>query len=1304
MRELMKGLRMRGWAIVAAVLLAGIETPAHDLSYFPANLGKKTAVTNGEVILSPNLLVNPPRKTILPGDTITFTAQGATNPVTWFQLDLPSGSSVSSLSSSSILYTAGTTASVVDVVEAWDGYNSFGRAYINIISPAEVAALGKAVIVAGGRSLDDPVWIATDYLADNAFNVLRYRGFSRENIHYLSFQPGQDADGDGDSTNDIDLASTLVNCGSTFSNWVGNAADLFVYLVDHGSASEAGAAFRLNAAEQLSATNLDAWLDQIQNTYNTDVTLVMDFCYSGAFLPLLTYTGTAKRVVIAATSAGELTYFVAGGAVSFSDAFFSGLLLGLDVEAAFLLAQNAMDNYQHAVLDDNGNGLYSPGVDGSNAAQVAVGASFIAGKDIPVIGGVIGNQLLTDTTTATLWADDIASLYPIDRVWSMIIPPSYQPETTSGIPVVTFPELTLAYSNTIGRYQSAYEGFTEQGAYKSIYYARDAWGSVSLPRDSLVIQESFDERAILVSGGPSNDAAWTSIRNMSEFGYSVLRARVLPSNRIQWLAPVTNLDADADGTNDVDALPTLANFRSAVTNWAAATNAGGPADKLSVILIGATTGGCLRLNSNECLSASDVDGLLDQFQISNRQVNVIMDFDDCGSYLPLLLPPAGRERVTIASTQAGKTSLWNKGGFISFARQFFQNIFSGRSLGDAHAAAAETIRRCSGRLNQRPQLDDTGDGVSQNPADGPLAQTRYIGPTFWTGEDLPSIGSVMPDAVLPSLHGVTLWAKDILDVDGISNVWAVVTPPDFVGTNELPQTDLAWNPATLRYEAWWTNLPTLGEYTITFYAMDKSGEVSPPTQASLTGPDAYEEDDNPVHATPAEIWHVQPHNFHSPDDEDWVYFYGNPGLSFEILAEQVGTNINLQLEVYYQQSDGTFSNLEYLARNDVALGTNVSEETYVDFLNYPEDFLPGYYYVRVFSADTNCWGESSEYELSVYFYSGADAVAVYAVDALNPNGWIAGSSVSLDGGAAQSFVGTNKVQFNSVPAGPHQVQVNVPTGYVAVEDPKYSNQIPNPNNAFYGNPRNKQVTTARYEYMHFVFQPIGWADGSVRDRWTGQPLSGAALSWRARNGTIVNTVYDGYPNAALYETTWQTLADGNFPTNVLLPRVDWDLTVTRSGYAATTFPAVITGLGLNERRNVGVRYLTPLDTNANHIADWWETLYLAGVTNFTSDSDEDGVNDEGEYYAGTLPGNPGDVLESHAATSAVPGSLTLTWPVRIGRTYRVTCAEMLGAGAWALVYGPSVAPTNGHMSWTATGLSESSNRTYRIEVLVPQLP
>ena len=108
-----------------------------------------------------------------------------------------------------------------------------GRAYVNVISAAEVAPAGKAIVIAGRKSLDDPLWPVTDYLGNLAYNTLLYRGFSKDNIRYLNPVTNQDVDGNG-QFDDIILPTTLANVADTFTNWAVNPDRMFIYLVDHG--------------------------------------------------------------------------------------------------------------------------------------------------------------------------------------------------------------------------------------------------------------------------------------------------------------------------------------------------------------------------------------------------------------------------------------------------------------------------------------------------------------------------------------------------------------------------------------------------------------------------------------------------------------------------------------------------------------------------------------------------------------------------------------------------------------------------------------------------------------------------------------------------------------------------------------------------------------------------------------------------------------------------------------------------------------------------------------------------------------
>ncbi|MEM7392512.1 MAG: C13 family peptidase [Verrucomicrobiota bacterium] len=470
-----------------------------------ANLGKQSSATNAEVRLFPDLRVFPDRRTLLEGESLDIYATGSSNPITWFQVEVPSGSSISTQNSTSITYQAGTTSGVVDILQAWDGDYQFGRTFVNIIGSNDITAAGKAIILAGGKTLDDVIWDATEYLGDKAYNTLRYRGFSKENIRYLTFNPGQDVDQNGRDDDDIHGSSSFSNVEATFTSpWVASGTDkLFLYMVDHGSRDDGSGVFRLNLTNFLSSGQLDQWLDDIQDTYtNVEVTVVLDFCYAGSFLQDLTYTDPTRRMVIAATSAHQLTYFAGGGLVSFSDVFFSALIQGLNVFDAFELARDAMSSYpQSSVMDDDGDGLYQPGIDGAEAAQLDIGATFVAGKDIPIIGSIIGRQLLSDGgTRATLWVDNIDSAYTIQRVWCTVIAPSHNPDPDSGQPVVDLPELDLTYNVTNGRYEVVFDGFTEEGTYQVICYALDEWNSISLPKPTFVTQAGFDEQVILVAG------------------------------------------------------------------------------------------------------------------------------------------------------------------------------------------------------------------------------------------------------------------------------------------------------------------------------------------------------------------------------------------------------------------------------------------------------------------------------------------------------------------------------------------------------------------------------------------------------------------------------------------------------------------------------------------------------------------------------------------------------------------------------------------------------------------------------------
>ncbi|MBN1675367.1 MAG: right-handed parallel beta-helix repeat-containing protein [Kiritimatiellae bacterium] len=795
-----------------------------DTGLWTTNAGRATPAPQPETAQSPALDVAPPRLTLLTAQSHTVYASGTTGSVTWAFVTNPSGGMLSPLDGTSVVYQAGVTSACVDVIEAWDADNLLGRCQVNVISLDDVAAAGKAVIVAGRKSADDPLWPNTDYLADTAYNTLLYRGYSKANVRYLSAVTNQDVDGDGE-WDDVDLETTYAGAEQTFTNWAAGASNLFVHLIDHGTDSAGAGEFRLNPAETLPAADLDAWLDTLQDSYGTRVTVLIDCCYAGSLLDELDYAGPAPRLVIASCGTNEAAYFIAGGLVSFSDAFLGGVLRGEDVEQAWLGAQSAMSLYQNATYYDNGGGHLGAGA--------YIGASFIASKNIPQIGTVCGQQYLSGQTTATLWADDVVSLYAIDRVWCHVIPPSHNPDPA--VPVETVPEIDLPYDAGAGRYQADYDGFGEEGTYKVVYYAADPWAAVSVPVQSYVVQSGFDERVVLLNGGTTNDADWAALNAIANRAYHTCLKRWLAPERIYYMSAVTNQDLNADGTNDVDHAPSSANLSWAITQWAGGTVAGGPASKLTVCLVGEESGGLFKLNASETLSGATLDGWLDTFQATRKvPAYVILEFDGAGGFIPDLVPPPDCERISIACADAGQSALRAAGGRLSFAGVFLSHVFNGRDLGHAFEQGRHAISWAA-RRRQSAQLDDDGDGVpNESGEDGLVAALRYLGTAFMTGDDTPLLGTPMPETeVSDATNSVTVWVADVTDMDGVSNVWCTVTPPDWDGVADLPETNLVWSAGAERYETVYTNFSVLGRYAVTFFAEDVLGEIAPPKQADL---------------------------------------------------------------------------------------------------------------------------------------------------------------------------------------------------------------------------------------------------------------------------------------------------------------------------------------------------------------------------------------------------------------------------------------------------------------------------------------
>jgi len=191
--------------------------------------------------------------------------------------------------------------------------------------------LSKAIIVAGGGPYDgNALWKITDDSATTAYRCLNSRKYYDKDIYYLSANHGIVSAVDADATND--------QLKYAITEWSKDTDNLLIYIVDHGGPEK----FRMREDEELLASDLDSWLDELQESTSINVTIVYDACQSGSFIPVLTPPEKKIRIIAASSDSNERAWFGADGTLSFGYLFWSRMANGSDFYTSFIHAKNAV--------------------------------------------------------------------------------------------------------------------------------------------------------------------------------------------------------------------------------------------------------------------------------------------------------------------------------------------------------------------------------------------------------------------------------------------------------------------------------------------------------------------------------------------------------------------------------------------------------------------------------------------------------------------------------------------------------------------------------------------------------------------------------------------------------------------------------------------------------------------------------------------------------------------------------------------------------------------------------------------------
>ena len=342
-------------------------------------------------------------------------------------------------------------------------------------------------------------------------------------------------------------------------------------------------------------------------------------------------------------------------------------------------------------------------------------------------------------------------------------------------------------------------------------------------------------KAIIVAGsGPyTGNNLWSATEMNANFAFRSLLHQGYTKDTIYYLTNNLSVDVDGDSIPDADADATSANLNSAITTWAK------DAADLFIYMTGHGGEGTFRIGELELLSATDLDSWLDTIQgIIFGDVVIVIDSCRSGSFVSLLTPPSGKERAVATSAGSDQEAMFASSGTLSFSYLFWAHIFNGDSFYESYVYGKNGIA-VAYPDRQDAQVDANGNGIANEKDDSTLASAIKVGNEDLSAGDLPTIGSVSDAQTLTTDTSAQIWAKGVIDADGISRVWAVITPPGYTSNpddpvTELPTIDLILNSG--RYEGTYTGFTASGTYNITIFAEDTKGYRSLPTQTKVTTP------------------------------------------------------------------------------------------------------------------------------------------------------------------------------------------------------------------------------------------------------------------------------------------------------------------------------------------------------------------------------------------------------------------------------------------------------------------------------------
>lgn len=817
----------------------------------------------------------------------------------------------------------------------------------------------KAVIVAGGKGEDDALWEKTHAAANYAFRTLIHQGFTKETIYYISALTNQDVDENGDMDDDIDAEMSADNVKYAITEWAADADNVVIYLTDHGR----NKVFVMTGATELQASQLDAWLDVLQQTMTGQLVIVYDACFSGSFIETLQGN---NRITV--TSTDDMNTSLFNGAFSFSNHFWTQIFDGMTVGNTFDVVEEivwAKTGYQAPVINDNGNEIGNEPDDGDVADNVYIGNGVRYLSEGPTIGEVTF-EMIPGTNSGVITAKGVTDPDGVGEVSMVIRPPNYTLDNPK-YPVSNLPMAELVDYN--GIYQGQYDDFSIPDDYLIVVYATDMLGNTSSPKIiNYTVSNPLHRRAILVVGGSEDDPLLETKKSITKEAYNALRFQGYEEENIHLICaepidevPIKNIAPSFDA------------LQIAITEWAVVST-----QDVVLYMIGGGDENAFHIapdDENQYVSGADLNSWLNTLQPALvGPIVIVYDAPDASGLLSNLQPYNYGERFLLSSTKIGQIPCYvdADGAKASYSHYFWSGVLSGEDTKKAHFKAENTIKDISS--NQQAGIDIDGDGQFNELSERMCPLVYYIGNGLVVASAEPEIYTIVEDQSVGSETSATIWIEMATSPDDIQKVTGMVmyasdpsdSDADSVtakGTFELTQEQAVRyaDTGTTRYSGVYDGFDRQGAYDVWVYVMDGQGNLSEPRKTTIyRAADSYEPDDAQSAANVIPISSTyKSHNFYTQGDADWMKFYGLPTVNYCINVRNNNSNACAAIEVY--TSDGAL----YNDGNDLfpyAEGCG---------LNYEYSFTPeqeDIFYIKVYNYDLGSgapYGEQVTYDISV---------------------------------------------------------------------------------------------------------------------------------------------------------------------------------------------------------------------------------------------------------------------------------------------------------------------------------------------------